>query len=239
MKISKVKIFFVAITTLVLMGIFIMIYLPQKQIVKSYKNIITLGEIGDLSRYKGKWVTVEYEYGFSAFIGEGRLLSLSPERTYDYFKCVGKDEFYLCSSPDFFDIKIEGKNYRGLKSKEKAEGEEGTYQITGYVSSVRQEIKSGLLEQIKKMQLINQPEKTQMDYVIEMLDIDTEKNRLSKIIKLLISVFLVWIFSIFLLFKEKIRDEIINRQKKKYLSEINTDAEETKKIPRMYGDKVE
>jgi hypothetical protein len=72
-----------------------------------------------------------------------------------------------------------------------------------------------------------------------MLDIDTEKNRLSKIIKLLISVFLVWIFSIFLLFKEKIRDEIINRQKKKYLSEINTDAEETKKIPRMYGDKVE
>ncbi|MBQ6024937.1 MAG: hypothetical protein IJL20_04945 [Lachnospiraceae bacterium] len=198
-KLKKSRVVFVLIMSILISCFIFIIYIPEITILTTSDTINRIESKDALEQFKDKWVQIECEYSYSAELYIGRLYG--HKRDYGFCKVYGKDEYICCSSTDLIYNAMNDKNY--IKNGHSNNTEwDGTFVVRGYVSKIPDMDYEMLISSINRVKPENNKSNTNLKYVIEMFDLDEEKEHFTKLSKLLGIMVLIFTITLFMLIKE-------------------------------------
>ncbi len=200
---------FFGICFFILLIYIVLVFIPEASIVDNLDEEPTrIKSTSELKENYHKMVEIEYEYGFSALYMRGNYFV--PNRDYGVLKLMYGNELVICSSPGFIEDTLKDGFYVANnvnKIVPKADG--NTYVLRGYVDSIGEEDQRMLKKQIQTIydtrEMPDSNENINFGYVIQILNLDTEKENQKKQVPLLICLAFVFIFSLIILINEIFR----------------------------------
>ncbi len=200
---GKGKIIWLVLVTGIMIFYIINVYLPQKAICSNMFEVYKVDSVNNLSGYEGKWVDVEYEFGFMAMYSRGNYFI--HDYNYGYFKMKDKEEYICLATPGLIEIDMRGKNFFFYNSKAEKNPDVPTMTVRGVVIKTSPEDKAVLVNKIKtssgEYKMMNTPENTELEYFVELMDMDVERDRMQTRSLILYAIIAVWLASLVILIR--------------------------------------
>lgn len=200
---GKGKIIWLVLVTGIMIFYIINVYLPQKAICSNMSDAYMVDSVNNLSGYEGKWVDVEYEFGFMAMYGRGNWFT--HDYNYGFFKMKDKEEYICLATPGLIEIDMRGKNFFFYNSKAEKNPDNPTVTVRGVVIKNSPEDKAVLVNKIKtssgEYKMMNTPENTELEYFVELMDMDVERDRMQTRSLILYAIIVVWLASLVIIIR--------------------------------------